>query len=377
MVGTSQAETVAGLELAPGEGDQQALRFADAAMLDCDFLLPEGWIVTPGDTPDAAFDAAAIFSAMERRFLCYDPQNRDRCEVEVYAAKILPEWVGLAGHYAQILARVWGPDKYATAAPDPLFGEALTGGDWFGQASQTRISVWRRGEWLLILRGRYRMENAATYRPALAGIVGSVGFANAGYADPIAAALIADPMALEDGRIVTMRPDWWRNPGFAEPPADKGSFQFWVDEADPDRNSGAMLTAQRVEPLPDDMPGPPEGVMAQQADDTLAFTLENLVPTQQVKRSQTAAFTLKRTDHAAFDRSYVYRLDFEGSGALGIAQVTQVLTRDGRLIVSVVFTLAPRALDEVAPHLHTTWFENQINTAVTAFLADRVPFSPS
>lgn len=115
--------------------------------------------------------------------------------------------------------------------------------------------------------------------------------------------------------------------------------------------------------------------MAAQAADSLHFLLINLLPGQTVTQTNTAAFTLGRTEHAVFDRTYVYRLDFTDSGLVGIAQVTLVLTRDGRLVVSVVITRAPLTLDQVAPHLHATWFENQINTAVATFLAERSPFS--
>lgn len=374
MARKSQAQAAPGLELSSGEGTEEQLRFDDAEELNCRFVLPDGWLVTPDDSAEAAFDEAEIFAEMGRRYYCYDPENRDRCEIEFFAAQIIPERVGLAALYAQVLARVWGPEKHGTAAHSPLFGEALTGGDWYGQSSRTRISVWRRGNWLLILRSRYRTESEAAYAGQVAGIVGSLSFA-ADFADPITEALIADPLEMSDGQIVTMRPEWWRDPGFAAPPESEGLFRFWVDEADEDRNSAAMLTTQAFEPVPDDMAGPPEDMMAKQADGTLDFMLTNLVPGQSATRTPTSTFTLGRTENAIFDRSYVYKLEFSESGAIGIAQVTQALTRDGRLVVSAVFTLAPLSLDQVAPHLHTTWFENQINTAVATFLAERTPFS--
>lgn len=364
-----------GLQLAAGTGTPETLAFDGVEALDARLTLPEGWLLTPDDSADDAFAPAEIFASMTRRFLCYDPQNRDRCEIEIYAARILPEWVGLASSYAQILARLWGPKKHGTLPHNPDFGEVLTGGDWRGVAALTRISVWRRGEWLLISRARYRSENGDQYQPLLAGIVGSLRFRMADFVDPITAALIADPLDMEDGRIVTMRPEWWRDPGFATPPVEQGQFKFWVDEADPQRNSGAMIAAQRVPALPDTMSAPPEDRMAAQAAESLHFLLINLLPGQTVTQTNTAAFTLGRTEHAVFDRTYVYKLDFAESGLVGIAQVTLTLTRDGRLVVSVIVTRAPLALDEVAPHLHATWFENQINTAVATFLAERSPFS--
>lgn len=93
----------------------------------------------------------------------------------------------------------------------------LTGGDWRGVPALTRISVWRRGEWLLISRARYRSENGDQYQPLLAGIVGSLQFRAVDFVDPITAALIADPLDMEDGKIVTMRPNRWRDPRHCHP----------------------------------------------------------------------------------------------------------------------------------------------------------------
>lgn len=365
-----------GLQLAEGAGSPENLAFGGAATpLDATLHVPEGWLLTPDDSADDTFAPAAIFAGMTRRFLCYDPQNRDRCEIQIYAAQILPEWVGLGSSYAQVLARLWGPKNLGTIPHNPDFGEVLTSGGWRGVPAATRISVWRRGDWILILRSRYRTENAYEFRPILAGIVGTLRFQDTGFVDPITAALIADPLDMEDGQIITMRPEWWRNPGFATPPVEQGQFKFWVDEADPQRNSGAMIAAQRVPPLPDNVPTPPEDRMAQQAGASLEFLLTNLLPGQTVTQSPTAAFTLGRGEPAVFDRTYVYKLDFAETGLTGIAQVTLALTRDGRLVISVMITRAPLSLDTVAPHLHATWFENQINTAVETFLVQRTPFA--
>ena len=364
----ARGQTQSGLEWAKSGNPPQALKLG--APLDCSIPLPNGWIVTPDDTAIGNFAPAEIFVDLTRRHICYDPTNRNRCEIELFAARIVPDRVGLAAHYAQILAREWGPKNHGTAAHNSLFGEVLTGGDWSGHPALSRISVWRRGEWLLIQRARYQTDYAAEYQPVVAGMVSGMNF-DGPEADPITKALRPDVLELDEGTISTLRPEWWRDPGFATPPRDKGQFKFWVDEADALRNSGAMIATQRVEPLPDNMTTPPTEVMAEQADSMLELFLTNLLPGQNIACKPTSAFTLGRTDHGVFDKTQVFRLDFTENGLVGLAQVTQVLTRDGRLVASVKMTRAPLTLDTVAPHLHATWFENQINTAVAEFLTTR------
>ena len=65
-----------GLQLAPGTGTLETLAFdgAAAAALDASLTLPEGWLLTPDDSADAAFAPAEIFAGMTRRFLCYATQ---------------------------------------------------------------------------------------------------------------------------------------------------------------------------------------------------------------------------------------------------------------------------------------------------------------
>lgn len=77
----------------------------------------------------------------------------------------MPERVAVAPD----CARLWGPVNYGAYGDECIFGEVMTGEDDSGYARYTRISVWRRGADVLIVRAETTHEDFDAQAPELAG----------------------------------------------------------------------------------------------------------------------------------------------------------------------------------------------------------------
>lgn len=199
--------------------------------------LPEGleWFDTAQPVTD--FDAAGIFTRFDRLWLGYAPEDRDQLEISVYCARILPERVAIAADYGRLLARSWGPMNYGVDGDARDFGEVMTGEDDSGFGRRTRISVWRRGTDLLILRADTTLEDFDAQAPRIAAMVGSLQFQTEG-PDPIIEGLRQHDVRLPSG--ATLRyplPAHWQAFGSDMAGTAPVSAAVWLDKADVGGNS--------------------------------------------------------------------------------------------------------------------------------------------
>ncbi|WP_100526051.1 hypothetical protein [Paracoccus aminovorans] len=292
----------------------RALALPDFPGLEFRTALPEGleWFESPQPVRD--FDAAGLFTRFERLWLGYRPEDRDQLEISVYCASILPERVAIAADYGRLLARSWGPKNYGVDGDARDFGEVMTGEDDSGFGHRTRISVWRRGTDLLILRADTTLEDFDAQAPRIAAMVGSLEFQTQESADPIIEGLRQHELRLPSGASLRYPlPEHWQAFGSDTGSAAPVSAAIWLDKADEGGNSAIGIFGIAV----------PAGAKAKDAplrDIATAMSdllMQNLAPQVQFSRKPMNENRLKGFAPDAVQGLFLDRLDWTEGRKMG------------------------------------------------------------
>ncbi|MER0240408.1 hypothetical protein [Fulvimarina sp. MAC8] len=243
----------------------------------------EGFIWNKTDKPVEEFQTSELFTEFFEVYLGYDPVNRDQGEIHVFAAKIKPAKVGLAADYARFFASEWGPLNFGVKAHDPKFGEVMTGRkNEDGVQDFTRISVFRRADELLIIRADGPEESWDSFGPNIAAFVGSIRFNQSLDEDPVLASFEERDLSLTStagaGKkiVVELPPAWKPLPIENTQDPKLGAFAFFIDEADEQKNSAAMLFSVDARGAS----GSVEDKSAQLAETLGEILLDNVLPDQ-------------------------------------------------------------------------------------------------
>lgn len=343
----------------------------DGEALDFSTWVPERFLWSEAQDVPVEFAPAALFSTFEQVRIGYDPLERDRYEVRLYRATLYPDRVALAVSYARLLARVWSSTDFGMSAPDPMFGEVLGGTDASGAMMVNRISVWRRGEELLILRQRFEAERFENYAEDMAKMVGSLSFKTA-----LDTPLVGDDapvraLATRSGAPWMARfPAHWQE---IDAPLDlgaKGVFSFWRDTADAKGNLAAMIASV---PAPADLPnGPPGDASFNDLADTAAamahMALGQLAPDQPFTLAPVEASRIgDLAQTTAFNALYTFRVELGEAKALVKLDVMLAYGKDGQLLSFA--TVAPAGTDLYleGTSMHASYVQKILLETLTAY----------
>ena len=343
------------LALAPADAPRAPLVFADAPGLSAStFSPPDVQWHEGGAVPDG-FAAAGVFSRITQTHLGYDPAHRGRYEVSVYLAELKPDRVAPAAGIAVLLASQWGALNFGIRAHDLGFGEVLGGDNASGEMVVNRISVWRRGLQVLILRQKFEAAQFDTLGGMIAQVAGSLRFDSPESADPVLASVhrgqigtgqIGTGQTLLDFR---MPANWARLPKAVT--GTPMAAEVWQDAADPKGNAGAMVMV--APPLAPPPLAPvaqgqrPDAVPDQQMFDlagTAAHVLiENLLPGTSLELKPRDMTSFAALDGiTAFNRFFVIDARLNGDIPVVIG-VTIVMPADGSTLITA--SLSPEARD--------------------------------
>ena len=343
----------------------------DGEALDFSTWVPERFLWSQARDVPAEFAPAALFSAFEQVRIGYDPLERDRYEVRLYRATLYPDRVALAVSYARLLARVWTATDFGMSAPDPMFGEVFGGTDASGVMMVNRISVWRRGGELLILRQRFEAERFKNYAEDMAKMVGSLTFKT----------VVDTPLVGDDApvRALTTRsgapwvarfPEHWEEIGAPMDLGAKGTFSFWRDTADAKGNLAAMIASV---PAPADLPnGPPGNAPFNDLADTAAamahMALDQLAPDQPFTLAPVEASSIgELTQTTVFNALYTFHVELGEAKALVKLDVMLAYGKDGQLLSFV--TVAPAGTDLYleGTSMHASYVQKALLETLTAY----------
>jgi len=319
------------------------LAFGAAPALRASTFNPPGFVWDSTTSEPQTFAGAGVFTSFIRTHLGYDPSNRDRYEVTVYVADLEPDRVAPAAGIAVLLASQWGALNFGIHAPDSGFGEVLGGSDASGEMIVSRISVWRRGLQVLVLRQTFKASDFDTYRGVIAQVAGSLRFDTPSVVDPALAAVhkgrITAGSVLFDFRLPS---NWSRLADGAT--GTPMAAEVWYDAADPNGNAGAMvMAAPPAAPVADGQrpDARPDQHMFDLAATVARVLVENVLPGAQTELQprEMNSFT-SLDDITIFNRFLVFdaRLNSKTQVVIG---VTIVMPADGSTLISA--TLSPAA----------------------------------
>ncbi|WP_102225764.1 hypothetical protein [Acidimangrovimonas sediminis] len=307
-----------------------ATEFAfDAAALDFVTATPEAFRWMTSDTPAEGFAEFGLFTDLTRRWIGYDPMNRDRLEISVLTARVVPDRVATGSGYAQALASGWGRHDFGALGHDIDFGEAIGGNDDSGAMIVNRVAVFRRGDLLLIVRAKFDADHFDTAGPVIARFLGTLAFKDRLARDPVRAAEQTASLPMPAGLppFAYRTPANWRRLDLAQ--ITPGAHaDLWYDAADPARNAGFM--AFRF--APSDKPVTPQR-MADAAGGLAQAMLLNLIPDTE--------FTLEpqtRNAFAQFDGItqanglFVFLARLQGKAVDAKISVLETVGKDGALL---------------------------------------------
>ncbi len=336
----------------------RVLALPDFPALEFRTALPDGleWFESP--EPVAGFDDAGMFTRFDRVWLGYAPEDRDRLEVTIYCARIVPERVAVAADYARLLARLWGPKNYGVSGDERDFGEVMTGEDDSGYARRTRISVWRRGADLLVVRADTTLDDFDTQAPKLAAMIGSLDFVMQS-PDAIIEALEQHQFRLPSGATLSyLLPSHWKNFGANAATETPMSAAIWLDGADEGGNSAIGIFGAAV----------PEGAKTEDAPlRTIAsamsdLLMENLAPQVRFRRQPMNENSMQGFAPDAVQGLYLDRLDWEEGRRMG---ARSFFVGAGRDVVGYSSLSAyPETLEAMGLAMHSTFVDRLILDAM-------------
>lgn len=280
--------------LVTGQKTDVTFAFSDFN-LDMATKSPDKFIWNNSNQYPAGFPEFGMFTDLRERYIGYDPLNRDRFAIAIYTGKLEPQRIALAADYARLFATKWGDTSFGVMPHTPVFGEMLAGDNSSGIMIVTRISVFRRGDEVLVIRSRFQAEHFETYARAMAEFIGNVTFAEPMETDPVDAALqtVSRPIQ-SDGSVFTYAlPPHWEQIKSQVPPSGSGSIDLWVDSSDPNRNLATMVSViAPPTPLPEAQKAPDPQTMANLSYDLAGSALSTLLPD--------VTFTLDPLDKTTF-----------------------------------------------------------------------------
>ena len=336
----------------------RALALSDFPALEFRTALPDGLEWFKGPEPVADFDESGLFTQFDRVWLGYAPEDRERLEVTIYCARIVPERVAVAPDYARLLARLWGPMNYGVYGDERDFGEVMTGEDESGYARRTRISVWRRGVDVLIVRADTTHEDFDAQAPKLAAMIGSLDFVTQG-ADAIIAGLEQHQLRLPSGATVSYPlPAHWQDFDATAKTESPVSAAIWLDGADDGGNSAIGIFGAAV----------PEGAMAADAPlRTIAsamsdLLMQNLAPQAQFRRQPLNETRMQGFAADALRGMYLDRLVWDEGRQMGARSFFVVTGRD--VVGYSSLSAYPETLEAMALAMHSTFVDRLIVDAI-------------
>lgn len=333
------------LILAPADAPRVPLVFADAPGLSAStFSPPDFRWDEVSEVPDG-FAAAGVFSRITQTHLGYDPAHRGRYEVSVYLAELKPDRVAPAAGIAVLLASQWGALNFGIRAHDLGFGEVLGGDNSSGEMIVNRISVWRRGWQVLILRQKFEAAHFDTLGGMIAQVAGSLRFDSPESADPVLASVHRGQIGTGQTVLDFRMPANWARlaDGATGTPM---AAEVWQDAADPKGNAGAMVMVvppagalahgQRPDAVPDQQ-------MFDLAGTAAHVLIENLVPGARLELKPRDMTSFAALDEiTAFNRYFVIDARLNGDMPVVIG-VTIVMPADGSTLITA--SLSPEARD--------------------------------
>lgn len=320
--------------------------------------LPEGldWFESP--EPVVSVEDTGMFTKFDRIWLGYRPEERDRLQVSVYCARIIPERVALATDYARLLAQKWGPNNYGVYGGEINFGEVMTGEDDSGFQRRTRISIWRRGLDLLILRMDTTLEDFTTTSAKMATMIGSVNFVTE-VNDPIVESLRFHELTLPSGGVFKYPlPSHWKLFGRENAGAIPVSGDIWLDKADMGGNSAiGIFTA--------DVPRANSSENAPLQETATIFSelmMENLLPQAEYSRKSMAANRVLGFKDDTAQGFFIERLDWPNGRKQG--SVGFFMLVEGNIVGYSSLSAYPDSDEAIAISMHANYVNGLVLDAL-------------
>ncbi|MGH1330275.1 MAG: hypothetical protein ACRBBK_05290 [Paracoccaceae bacterium] len=371
--------------MADAHTDKFSLVYSDAerrdfeleeSALDFTTVVPEKFIWNTSSTIPPEFIPAALFSAFQERYIGYDPLNRDRFEVRIYTGRIFQDRVALAADYGGLFAISWGKLNFGIEAHDRDFGEILGGDNSSGIMIVNRISVFRRGDEILVIRSKFHAEHFKSYAADIAKFIGSIQFTEGPIVDPIESAFVetTQPVSPAAPAITYQLPGNWARLDVPQPEPKKGNYQLWFDKADPNGNGGILLTTiPPLEVVPEGAeikPDPQEMIDFGAALANVA--LENMLPDKEFRLEGHNQISFDTLDPiTAFNRLYTFRaLVGEEKWRIDLI-VLLTWGKDGSVIATTAFE--PSAIDLYlrGTAMHVKFAQRQTLSAMEEYWAAR------
>lgn len=330
------------------QSDQSEVKFSFAEnTLAFTSSSPKEFLWNKADTPVTILDDAHVFNDFTEEYIGYDPLNRDRLEIRLYTAKVIPERVALGVGYGKLLASKWGALNFGEFTHDHDFGEVLGGDNSSGVMHVNRISVMRRGEHILIIRSKFDADYFDRYKDAIATFVGSIEFAKVVQKDPIVASLETAYLFEKDPeyKFKYYMPGNWEKVVPTDGRHTNMHFDFWNDLGDNLGNSGAHVFI--IKPrgkVPKDLGSPPDPKRAENIAGYYAKTfIDNFAPDSKYHFTAVERTSLERFKPFTFyNEFFKFSVDLElkdNQGTLPIiVSVMVTLGNDGTVNASVVLT---------------------------------------
>ena len=153
--------------------------------------LPEVmWFPMDGD---AGWRADPAFASVVKIAQGYAPLTRDRLEMTVFCARIVPEQVATGFDYARVVANLLAATESEGDARGRDNGDILARWARDGFDKHERIGTWRRGTHLVIVQASYDTDYAATAAPIVATLFGSLNVPVVPV-DPVEQSLTTQPL---------------------------------------------------------------------------------------------------------------------------------------------------------------------------------------
>lgn len=327
--------------------------FGDFA-LDITTKSPEKFIWNNSNAVPVGFADYAMFSDLRERYIGYDPLNRDRFAIALYTGKLEPQRIALAVDYARIFATKWGDLNFGMQPHSATFGEMLGGDNSSGIMVVTRISVFRRGDEVLVIRSRFQADHFETYARAMAEFIGNVTFTETLDPDPVTAAMqtITRPVKSDGSTYAYDLPGHWQQIASDTPPSGSGAIDLWVDASDPKRNLATMVSI--IAPptaMPEATSAPDPQQMANLSYDLAGSALSTLLPGQTFVLDPLDKTTFGELDGlAAFNAAFVYTAKVGEAETPAQVSVLMSMGKRGVLLANALVT--PRPTD---PYLTGTF----------------------
>lgn len=284
----------------------------DAPALNFSTAVTEEFVWYSLQDADSAFDDYRLLDDLTARYIGYAVNRRDEMNIRVYSAATVPQRQALAADYARMLAARWGPLDFGVMAHSPSFGEVLAGDNSSGEMIVNRISVFKHGASLLIVRSQFLASHFETYADDMARFIGSLDFAST--EDPTTAMKTAvSDFPDRSGTLTYPMPEHWQQLAIRSPQPAMGTIDFWVDTADPNRNAAIMVAVLDVGPdAALDPAAPDQQRLANLAGNLVRVALQNLLDTEAIALEPQVLTPYSETGSATFKGLYAFKATVEG-----------------------------------------------------------------